>query len=186
MIYNVKRIYICLSDIFKLFQDFFKRNSGNHSSPHKFTHNPTFYDKMPHKEEKLLRKFLSWRQTPLTAEYNCFALQYDVICMYNNEIIRFINNACTYQKPQSARRGRLPLQCLVVIMSHTYNFLKSLSKKGRGFLKLHYLCQKWTIDRSKKRSRLHVFRLNNKQKTFNNTVRKSAFYQIFSPQDRLF
>ena len=52
MIYNVKRIYICLSDIFKLFQDFFKRNSGNHSPPHKFPHNPTFYDKMPHKEEK--------------------------------------------------------------------------------------------------------------------------------------
>ena len=52
MIYNVKRIYICLSDIFKLFQDFFKRNSGNHSSPHKFPHNPTLYDKTPHKEEK--------------------------------------------------------------------------------------------------------------------------------------
>ena len=57
MIYNVKRIYICLSDIFKLFQDFFKRNSGNHSSPHK----PTLYDKTPHKEEKyiLLLKTLS-------------------------------------------------------------------------------------------------------------------------------
>ena len=55
MIYNVKRIYICLSDIFKLFQDFFKRNSGNHSSPHKFTHNPTFYDKTPHKEGKMKR-----------------------------------------------------------------------------------------------------------------------------------
>ena len=52
MIYNVKRIYICLSDIFKLFQDFFKRNSGNHSSPHRFPHNPTFYDKTPHKEGK--------------------------------------------------------------------------------------------------------------------------------------
>ena len=51
MIYNVKRIYICLSDIFKLFQDFFKRNSGNHSSPHQFPHNPTFYDKMLHKEK---------------------------------------------------------------------------------------------------------------------------------------
>ena len=85
------------------------------------------------KEEKLRREFLSWRQTPLTAEYNYFALQYDVIRMYNNEIIRFINNACTYQKPQSARRGRLPLQCLVVIMSHTYNFLKSLSKRTRLF-----------------------------------------------------
>ena len=61
MIYNVKRIYICLSDIFKLFQDFFKRNSGNHSSPHQIPHNPTFYDKMPHKEEKyiLLLKTLS-------------------------------------------------------------------------------------------------------------------------------
>ena len=45
----------------KLFQDFFKRNSGNHSSPHKFPHNPTFYDKTPHKEEKyiLLLKTLS-------------------------------------------------------------------------------------------------------------------------------
>ena len=85
------------------------------------------------KEEKLRCEFLSWRQTPLTAEYNCFALQYDVICMYNNEIIRFINNACTYQKPQSDRRGRLTLQCLVVIMSHTYNFLKSLSKRARLF-----------------------------------------------------
>ena len=80
------------------------------------------------KRKKLRREFLSWRQTPLTAEYNCFALQYDVICMYNNGIIRFINNACTYQKPQSNRRGRLSLQCLVVIMSHTYNFLKSLPK----------------------------------------------------------
>ena len=128
MIYNVKRIYICLSDIFKLFQDFFKRNSGNHSSPHQFPHIPTLYDKTPHKEEKLCREFLSWRQTPLTAEYNCSALQYDVFRMYNNEIIRFINNACTYQKPQSDRRDRLPLQCLVVIMAHTYNFLKSLSK----------------------------------------------------------
>ena len=62
MIYNVKRIYICLSDIFKLFQDFFKRNSGNHSSPHQFPHIPTPYDKMPHKEEKrysLIQKTLS-------------------------------------------------------------------------------------------------------------------------------
>ena len=61
MIYNVKRIYICLSDIFKLFQVFFKRNSGNHSPPHQFPHNPTFYDKTPHKEEKyiLLLKTLS-------------------------------------------------------------------------------------------------------------------------------
>ena len=103
MIYNVKRIYICLSDIFKLFQDFFKRNSINRSSPH----NPTFYDKMT-RVEKLRREFLFWRQTPLTAEYNCFALQYDVFRMYNNEIIRFINNACNYQKTQSDRRGRLP------------------------------------------------------------------------------
>ena len=136
--------------------------------------------------EKLRREFLFWRQTPLTAEYNCFALQYDVFRMYNNEIIRFINNACNYQKTQSDRRGRLPPQCLVVIMAHTYNFLKKPPKKGRGFLKLHYLCQKWAIDRSKKRSRSYVFRLNNNQKTFNNPVRKSAFYQIFSPQDRLF
>ena len=61
MIYNVKRIYICLSDIFKLFQDFFKRNSDNHSSSHRFPHNPTLYDKTPHKEEKyiLLLKTLS-------------------------------------------------------------------------------------------------------------------------------
>ena len=155
--------------------------------PHTNSHTILRFTTKRHiKRKKLRREFLSWRQTPLTAEYNCFALQYDVICMYNNEIIRFINNACTYQKPQSDRRGRLSLQCLVVIMSHTYNLLKSLSKKGRGFLKLHYLCQKRAIDRSKKRSRLHVFRLNNKQKTFNNTVRKSAFYQIFSPQDRLF
>lgn len=128
MIYNVKRIYICLSDIFKLFQDF-SREIQAIIRPHTNSHTILRFTTKRHiKRKKLRREFLSWRQTPLTAEYNCFALQYDVICMYNNEIIRFINNACTYQKPQSARRGRLPLQCLVVIMSHTYNFLKSLPK----------------------------------------------------------
>ena len=55
MIYNVKRIYICLSDISKLFQDFFKRNSGNHSSSHQFPHNPTFYDKTPQKRKNEAR-----------------------------------------------------------------------------------------------------------------------------------
>lgn len=102
--------------------------------PHTNSHTILRFTTKRHiKRKKLRREFLSWRQTPLIAEYNCFALQYDVIRMYNNEIIRFINNACTYQKPQSDRRGRLPLQCLVVIMSHTYNFLKSLSKRARLF-----------------------------------------------------
>ena len=122
-------VYPISLNYFRIFQEKFGQSFAPTQIPtqsHALRQNAT-------KEEKLRREFLSWRQTPLTAEYNCFALQYDVICMYNNGIIRFINNACTYQKPQSDRRGRLPLQCLVVIMSHTYNFLKSLSKRARLF-----------------------------------------------------
>ena len=61
---------------------------------------------------------------------------------------------------------------------------KSLSHRER-LLKLHAYTQKRNYQQCKNVFSRNFFR-SNKQKTFNNTARKSAFYQIFSPQDRLF
>ena len=112
-IYNVKRIYICLSDIFKLFQDFFKRNSSNHSSSHRFPHNPTLYDKMPHKEEKrysLIKKTLS-RSGRARRRW---AILLNIL-QHKNLYFTFFNALC-YVKPIK----NISLICFEIICRHFF------------------------------------------------------------------
>ena len=121
MIYNVKRIYICLSDIFKLFHDFFKRNSGNRSSPHKFPHNPTLYDKTPHKEEKyiLLLKTLSLsrrarrRWSPLLnilQHKNLYFTSFNTLCKLLSGILDVRLRCCETSDRNAIRRAAYIIQ----------------------------------------------------------------------------